>query len=246
MRRAALIALALLCGTPAAVRAEIAVLSNGLTLKLAGHRTEQTALVLTLKGGGEIELPASAVRGFVPDEVLDELSLAPGEELRALAVAAAERAGVDPELVLAVVAAESGFRPRAVSRKGAQGLMQLMPNTASALGVEDSFDPVQNLDGGTRYLSALLALYDGDVRRALAAYNAGEAAVARHGGVPPYPETRAYLKRVLERYEGRQAVEKRPSGNRKGRSEPAESTKPASEARAAGVARDGARPERTE
>jgi soluble lytic murein transglycosylase-like protein len=128
---------------------------------------------------------------------------AAGADLRALAAAVARRRGLDPALVLAVVSVESGFRPEAVSRKGAQGLMQLMPRTATALGVEDPFDPEQNLDGGARFLGSLLTLYDGDLRRALAAYNAGEGAVARHGGVPPYAETRAYVRKVIARFQAR-------------------------------------------
>jgi soluble lytic murein transglycosylase-like protein len=124
-----------------------------------------------------------------------------GGDLRELAAAAARRHGLDPALVAAVVSVESGFRPEAVSRKGAQGLMQLMPGTAASLGVGDPFDPAQNLDGGARHLGQLLTVYGGDLTRALAAYNAGEGAVQRHGGVPPYRETRAYVKKVLERYQ---------------------------------------------
>jgi soluble lytic murein transglycosylase-like protein len=112
----------------------------------------------------------------------------------------ARRHGLDPALVLAVASVESGFRPKAVSPKGAQGLMQLMPATATSLGVADAFDPETNLEGGSRYLAELIALYDGDLTKALAAYNAGPGAVKRHGGVPPYQETRAYVKKVLERY----------------------------------------------
>jgi soluble lytic murein transglycosylase-like protein len=95
---------------------------------------------------------------------------------------------------------ESGFRADAVSRKGAQGLMQLMPATAASLGVADAFDPETNLDGGSRYLAELIALYGGDLNRALAAYNAGPGAVSRHRGVPPYRETQAYVKKVMGRY----------------------------------------------
>lgn len=179
-------------------RAEIAVLSNGLTLKLDRHRVEADQVVLELRGGGELGVPASLVRGYVPDEVLDEVA-APGD-VRALAAVAARRHGLDPELVLAVVSVESGFRPEAVSPKGARGLMQLMPRTASELGVADALDPEQNLDGGVRHLGSLLSLYGGDVRRALAAYNAGQGAVSRHNGVPPYAETRAYVEKVLRRY----------------------------------------------
>jgi soluble lytic murein transglycosylase-like protein len=201
MRRAILLGL-LLTAPGAGARAEIALLSSGLTLKLDGHRVEDGLLVLTLKGGGEMGVPLGAVRGFVPDEVLDEVAGLEGGDLRDLAAATARRHGLDPALVMAVVSVESGFRPQAVSPKGAQGLMQLMPKTASSLGVADAFDPAQNLDGGTRHLGQLLTLYGGDLTRALAAYNAGEGAVDRHGGVPPYRETRAYVKKVLERYRG--------------------------------------------
>jgi soluble lytic murein transglycosylase-like protein len=201
MRRAIL--LAFLLSAPAApARAEIALLSSGLTLKLDGHRVEDGLVLLALRGGGEMGVPPAAVRGFVPDEVLDEVQVPAGGDLRELAAAAARRHGLDPELVMAVVSVESGFRPQAVSPKGAQGLMQLMPRTASSLGVADAFDPAQNLDGGTRHLGQLLTLYGGDLVRALAAYNAGEGAVDRHGGVPPYRETRAYVKKVLEQYRG--------------------------------------------
>jgi membrane-bound lytic murein transglycosylase MltF len=183
-------------------RAEIAVLSNGLTLKLDRHRVEEGQVLLVLRGGGELGVPASLVRGFVPDEVLDELDV-PGADLRALAVAAAHKHGLDPGLVLAVVSVESGFRSQAVSPKGAQGLMQLMPKTAAELGVGDALDPQQNLDGGVRHLGSLLTLYDGDVRRALAAYNAGQGAVARHNGIPPYRETQAYVEKVLRHFGSR-------------------------------------------
>lgn len=112
--------------------------------------------------------------------------------------------GVQPGLVKAVIAAESNFKPQAVSRVGAQGLMQLMPATAAELGVDRPFGVVENIDGGVRYLRAMLDRF-GDVARALAAYNAGPGAVDRHRGVPPYPETRAYIKRVLEYHRRYQA-----------------------------------------
>lgn len=105
---------------------------------------------------------------------------------------------VDVWLVKAVVHAESGFDPHAVSRVGASGLMQLMPATAKRYGVEDIFDPSQNVAGGVRYLRDLLRLFKNDVRLAVAAYNAGEGAVQRHRGVPPYSETRQYVTKVLE------------------------------------------------
>jgi soluble lytic murein transglycosylase-like protein len=183
--------------------AEIAVLVNGQTLKITARRVEADRIYLSLKDGGEVGLLPAEVRGFVPDEVIDEV-LAPtaaGADVRALAIAAARRHGLDPNLVLAVVAVESGFQPDAVSHKGAQGLMQLMPDTARELGVTDILDPAQNLDGGTRYLRMLIARYGGDVGKALAAYNAGPGAVKRHRGVPPYRETHHYIDRVLKRYQ---------------------------------------------
>lgn len=200
MKRAVVV-LAVVFGVPAAARADIAVLANGTTLKVGAHRQDAGNVVLALKDGGEVTLPASELRGLVPDEVLDEVASASdgSGDLRQLAADSARRHGLDPELVLAVVSVESAFQPQIVSRKGAQGLMQLMPATARELGVRDAMDPAENLDGGTRYLKDLIARYDGDLTKALAAYNAGPGAVARHGGVPPYKETRRYVREVLRR-----------------------------------------------
>lgn len=113
---------------------------------------------------------------------------------------AAERYQVDPHLVQAVVKAESNFDPDVVSSAGAQGLMQLMPQTAADLGVVDPFDPQQNIEGGTRFLSQLLTYFDGDTTKALAGYNAGPGAVDEYDGIPPYKETQTYVNRVLDYY----------------------------------------------
>lgn len=113
---------------------------------------------------------------------------------------AAERYGVPVKLVTAVIRAESGFNARAVSRKGAQGLMQLMPGTASTLGVRNSFDPRENINGGVRHLRGLIDRFPDSLPLALAAYNAGEGAVVQYRGIPPFPETRDYVTRVLGFY----------------------------------------------
>lgn len=118
------------------------------------------------------------------------------DELEAIIASAADKHGVDPSLIKAVIRAESGFRSGAVSRTGAQGLMQLMPGTARALGV-DPTDPGQNIDGGVRYLKQQLDRFGGDVKMALAAYNAGPGTVAKYDGVPPYAETQRYVMDVL-------------------------------------------------
>jgi len=110
---------------------------------------------------------------------------------------AAHRYGVPEQLVSAVIRVESGFNSRAVSRKGARGLMQLMPGTAAILGVRDSFDPLENIDGGVRHLRGLLERFSNNLPLVLAAYNAGEGAVNTYGGIPPYPETQAYVGRIL-------------------------------------------------
>jgi soluble lytic murein transglycosylase-like protein len=200
---AALAGLSLAAAAPA--RAEIVMLASGQTLKLESHRAEGELIALVLAGGGEVHLPPAAIRGFVPDEVIEEVAAAKGgEDIVAIVERAARRHGLEPALVLAVVSVESAFKPQAVSPKGAQGLMQLMPRTAASLGVADAFDPEQNVDAGVRHLESLVRLYDGNLTRALAAYNAGQGAVARHGGVPPYRETRAYVKKVLERYRAKQ------------------------------------------
>lgn len=115
---------------------------------------------------------------------------------------AAQKYEMDAALIKAVIKAESNFNHKAVSRKGAKGLMQLMPQTAYAMNVEDAFHPENNIEGGTRYLRYLMNLYNGNLRLALAAYNAGEGAVAKyHNSIPPYRETQTYVQRVIEFYE---------------------------------------------
>ncbi len=113
----------------------------------------------------------------------------------------ASRHEVDPALIKAIIMCESGYNPNAISKKGAKGLMQLMPSTAQALGVEDAFNPEQNISGGVRYFKQLVNRFDGDVKLALAAYNAGSKIVRHYQGVPPYKSTHYYIKKVFKYYE---------------------------------------------
>lgn len=149
--------------------------------------------------------PSSGARSpwGVPTPVLLPTPVSPlsgfnarSDNVDALIAFYANKHGVEADLVKALVKAESGFNPRALSPKGAMGLTQLMPDTAKALGIADPLDASQNLDGGVRYLKQQIETF-GDVSLALAAYNAGPAAVRRYGGVPPYAETRGYVERVL-------------------------------------------------
>jgi soluble lytic murein transglycosylase-like protein len=128
-------------------------------------------------------------------------AMVPPAEIDRLVSANSAQWNVDPNLIKAIIANESGFNANATSGAGAQGLMQLMPGTAAGLGVTDSYDPAQNVWGGTRYVKSLLDRFGGDVRLAVAAYNAGPGAVEKYSGVPPYAETQNYVQNVLSSYE---------------------------------------------
>jgi soluble lytic murein transglycosylase-like protein len=127
-------------------------------------------------------------------------AMVPPAQIDALVNDNAQAQSVDPALIKAIIANESGFNANATSNVGAQGLMQLMPGTAAGLGVTDSYDPAQNVAGGTKYIKGLLERFNGDVRLAVAAYNAGPGAVEKYGGVPPYAETQNYVQNVLASY----------------------------------------------
>jgi soluble lytic murein transglycosylase-like protein len=199
---------------------EVAILRNGFTIKHERRTLVGNTTRLYLSATDEtsfVDVPTTEIDRIEPDltpapepppapltsiqpasNAAPSVSTAPTSLNVADAVSAAsDRYRLDPDLVNSVIRAESGFNPRAVSRKGAQGLMQLMPDTASKLGVPNAFDPEANVDGGTRYLRELLERYNFDIIKALAAYNAGTKRVEQYHGVPPYHETRAYVASIV-------------------------------------------------
>lgn len=192
--RAFLAAAALLAVAPAA-HADWAVLRNGRRIHVTGYERRGSQVILQM-AGGEATLPASAVVRFEPEDVFLAAKPAPAHgPYSAIVAKAAGKNGLDRNLLSSVIRAESNFHPRAVSRKGALGLMQLMPATARSLAVRNPFDPAENVQGGAKYLKKLLGKF-GSVNLALAAYNAGPANVSLYGGVPPFRETRDYIARV--------------------------------------------------
>jgi hypothetical protein len=196
----------------------LAVLENGFSIP--HYRRErfgsQIRLYISPAGDSFVDVPASSIVGIETEDEGQSVPLAEAPSLHEFSVPlldelvsrASDRHGIDPDLIRSVIAAESGFNPGAVSPKGAQGLMQLMPETASSLGVRNALDPERNVDGGTRYLRQLLLLYKGDLVKALAAYNAGPQRVEQYHGVPPYPETRAYVSRIIRDFNRKKMQEK--------------------------------------
>ena len=188
--------------------AELIFFSVDRSMSVKSHRFEGDSIIVTLRGGGAMTFDRALITRIAPDEV-------PYDEPQALAEAAAEepaktmsttaydpiihnasiRYGVDARLVKAVIEVESAYQPRARSAKGAMGLMQLMPETARLYQATNPYDPRSNIEAGTQYLKALLDRFERPL--ALAAYNAGEAAVLRFGGIPPFPETENYVTRIL-------------------------------------------------
>lgn len=187
------------------------MLRNGFTIQYVRREVAGPTSRLWLcadSGAGFVEVPSQQIASFEPGP--SALPPAPpaqataaetaATDLKSLIASTALRHRIDPDFVASVVKAESGFVPTAASPKGALGLMQLMPQTAAALGVKNAFDAAANLDGGTKYLRELLDRYGGDVVKALAAYNAGPQRVEQYGGIPPYRETYAYVARIIEDY----------------------------------------------
>jgi soluble lytic murein transglycosylase-like protein len=210
----AAVVVALLAPTVAPA-SQVVLFEDGRTMHVERAELREGLAVLRLEGGGEIAVPAARVANWADLErqAVENRTAgrkAAGEralqlpwrleagEFANLIDEAASRHSVDPALLTAMAQVESAFNPRAVSHKGAKGILQLMPETAKRFGVRDLFDASQNIDGGAKYLSWLLERYDGRTDLALAGYNAGEAAVDQYGGIPPYSETQNYVTRVME------------------------------------------------
>ncbi len=211
--------------------AELANLTNGFSLRHDHHEVVGTTTRLYMSAdaaAGYIDVPTANIESFEPappDAQDAAVETRKPQDLNSIVNAASSQHQVDADFIASVIHAESANNPRAVSPKGAQGLMQLMPGTASKLGVKDSFDPAENVDGGVRYLRELLLLYNGDMVKALAAYNAGPQRVQQYKGVPPYRETHAYVARVIKDYNRKKLAERKQPAPAQSRQ--AKSTKPA-------------------
>jgi soluble lytic murein transglycosylase-like protein len=214
---------------------DLAVLRNGNSIRHERHQTvgAVTRLYLSDSASGYLEIPTDQIERFEVDNAPQVPASLPGnpaqpnllntssldtrgqriverQSLDAMVNGAGQRHQIDPDFINSVIRAESGFNNRAVSKKGAQGLMQLMPQTASQLGVANSFDPNANVEAGTKYLRELLEKYNYDVPKALAAYNAGSRRVDRYHGVPPYFETQTYVAKIIRDY-NRKKLAQNPS-----------------------------------
>ncbi len=236
--------LTLLCAgglslAPRAAAAELAVLRNGFTIRHEHHAVIGANTRLYMDGGtaSYIDVPTADIEVFQKDLTLPapaqtsnahapvQPALPPKHtaDVNEAVTSASATFHLDPDLVNSVIHAESGFNPHAVSRKGAQGLMQLMPGTAGKLGVNNAFDPKANVNGGSRYLRELLERYNFDLVKALAAYNAGPERVEQYKGVPPYHETQAYVARIVHEYNRKKIAQQKAEAAARVKTKPAQS-----------------------
>jgi hypothetical protein len=216
LRTALLIALTLPCSA-----SDTAVLRNGFSIRHQHREIIGTITRLYIDGDQSnfVDIPTAEIDHFeaIPDDPAPPPAPQPAAttphpfDLNETVKAASGAYKLDPDLVTSVIRAESGFNVRAVSPKGAQGLMQLMPQTASQLGVHNAFDPEANVEAGTRYLRELLERYNFDLVKALAAYNAGPQRIDQYGGVPPYFETKAYVARIVRDFNKKKLAAKPPT-----------------------------------
>jgi soluble lytic murein transglycosylase-like protein len=196
-------------GPSTSARAEIVILTSNRTLSVKGHRVEGESIILTLRNGGEVTCDKSLIAKILSDEVpypeppaqepVPEAAPAaglPDGPYQEIIAAMSEAHGVDPLLVRALIQVESNYKPKAKSPRGAMGLMQLMPSTAREYKVRNPFDPRTNIEAGIKHLKSLIDRL-GTTEMALAAYNAGEGAVMRFNGIPPYRETRNYVRKII-------------------------------------------------
>lgn len=202
--------------------AETVTLRNGYSIQFDRRelRGDWTRLYLTASPDDFVDVRTEEIVGFEPEGMAP---IVPKPEaprandgnvidIEEAVTSASAHTNLSPDLIRSVIRVESGFNPNAVSRKGAQGLMQLMPNTAARMGVRNSFNPSENVEGGARYLRELLGLFDNDVVKALAAYNAGPQKVQQYHGVPPYKETAAYVNKVIRDFNQTAAFPQKAAG----------------------------------
>jgi soluble lytic murein transglycosylase-like protein len=241
-------------GAMQASATDVATLRNGFTIRHESRAPlgETTRLFLTADGSSFVDVPTAEIVQVEPDlnapaapqKSTETLATAPAAANPAMPTtvpstpassrpaditeavnSASGRYRIDPDLVNSVIRAESGFKVHAVSPKGAQGLMQLMPGTASNLGVSNAFDPNANVDGGTRYLRELLERYNFDLVKALAAYNAGPHRVEQYGGVPPYLETRKYVASIVRDFNRKKIAQQKAANSLTAKAQPQSKTK---------------------
>jgi soluble lytic murein transglycosylase-like protein len=221
-----------------AFAADVAVLRNGFNIRHQRREVRGASTRLYFDGSsqsGWIDVPTSQITSIQREEVEAPEAASsgpPAADIPELVDAASDRHQVDADFVNSVIKVESGFNPGARSPKGAQGLMQLMPETAARLGVANAWEPRDNIEGGTRYLRQLLDRYQGDIIKALAAYNAGTERVRQYQGVPPYRETRNYVRQVVVDFNRKKLAQQKTAaakqnGKKPSKAEPVEAKQPA-------------------